>query len=60
MNKKEMLRERQLLEDKIQDLVLKFEDKTGLTVSHIEVRHEQNIMGQHPLPWIVVDASLEG
>lgn len=60
MNRKEMLRERELLENKIQDVVLKFEEKTGLSVSHIEVRHESKTVGQPPIPWVAVDVCLDG
>lgn len=60
VSREEMLRERELLENKIQDVILKFEEKTGLSVNYIEVRHEVGEEGQLSIPWIAVDACLNG
>lgn len=58
MNRKDMLRERELLENKIQDLVLKFEENTSLSVVYVEVRHEPGV-SELSIPWVTVEARLE-
>ena len=59
MDRKEMLREKVLLEDKIQDVVIKFQEKTGLSVDLVDIRHEHEMGGELATPWITVRTRLQ-